>query len=754
MQSRKRLISAQINDQSITVARGETVLQAALRHGIEFPSSCRVGGCGTCKCRLTSGSVKELTETGYLLTADEIDQGYILACQSVPRSDIGVAVDLAARATQRNVSGRVVSQRKVTHDITSLSVQLDEPMPYKAGQFANVGIEGQDAVRSYSFAASARDDGQISFLVRKVPGGRFSSRVNDEDIVGRSVRVDGPSGDFWLRPSTAPLMLVAGGSGLAPILAILQEALAAGVSRSVTLLFGAREARDLYALEEIASIARQWRGAFRFVPVLSAAGNDATWTGERGLVTEKIPVLLEPGSHALLCGPPAMIDSAVAVLREHGVRRDYIHFDRFTTQADVAMAAETAESTDPASWPEYIKYFTFHVIALLSVVALLAGGGFLTAGLVAVVAIYVIGDAVGGDDTSTPKFLRPGVLTAQLWMALPLLSLIVFSAVWNVSPGDPLGFGAWVTRATGYDVIAARDATTFVQHLSAWVVTGLMIGLVGTIPAHELTHRTWDRVSMLIGRWLLAFSFDTTFAIEHVYGHHRYVSTTHDPATAPRGRSVYFHIVASTFKGNVSAWSIESDRLGKKRLGRYSWHNAFIRGHLMSVVLVALAFAMGGWRGAAFFTACALGGKALLEVVNYMEHYGMVRNPETPVQPRHSWNTNRRISSWTMFNLTRHSHHHAQGEVPYQDLRPYPDAPMMINGYLTTILVALVPPVWHRLMTPKVLAWDRDYATAEERQLAALANARSGLPLLQRRAREGADAVEAISSPVMPREFV
>src|ERR1019366_4840868 len=150
----------------------------------------------------------------------------------------------------------------------------------------------------------------------------------------------------------------------------------------------------------------------------------------------------------------------------------------------------------------------------------------------AVVAIYVIGDALCGDDTSTPKFLRPGVLTAQLWMALPLLSLIVFASVWTV--------------------------------------TGLMIGLVGTIPAHELTHRTWDRVSMLVGRWLLAFSFDTTFAIEHVYGHHRYVSTAHDPATAPRGRNVYVHIVASTLKGNVSAWNIESDRLGKTRLGRYS----------------------------------------------------------------------------------------------------------------------------------------------------------------------------------------
>jgi NAD(P)H-flavin reductase/ferredoxin len=738
MQPTKRLVAAQINDQAITVNPGETVLQAALRHGIEFPNSCRAGGCGTCKCRLTTGAVKELTETGYLLTADEIDQGYILACQSVPRTDVGIAVDLASQASQRSVSGRVVEQRKLTHDITHLRVVLDQPMPYRAGQFANLAIEGlEGVVRSYSFAAPARSDGQVSFFVRKVPGGRFSSVVNDHDLLGRSVRVDGPSGDFWLRPSDAPLLLVAGGSGLAPILAILQEAMSAGVARSVTLLFGAREARDLYALEEIESIARQWQGAFHFVPVLSAATADATWAGERGLVTEKIPGLLEPGSHALLCGPPAMIDGAIALLREQGVPRERIHFDRFTTQADVATPIEAPEvdrGRDRAvstSVLHYLKYFAVYGVGLACAVALTLGGWFLIAGLLAVLAFYLIGDAVSGDDTSTPSFGRPGVLTVQLWMALPLLALIVFVSVWTVSPGDPLGFGAWVGHRTGYDVVAARDAGTFIHHLWAWIVTGLMIGLVGTIPAHELTHRTWDRTSMLIGRWLLAFSFDTTFAIEHVYGHHRYVSTTHDPATAPRGRNVYFHIVASTIKGNVSAWNIELGRLRKKRLGSYSWHNAVIRGQLMSAALVALAFAMGGWKGAAFFTICALWGKALLEIVNYMEHYGMVRNPETPVQPRHSWNTNRRISSWTMFNLTRHSHHHAQGEVPYQDLRPYPDAPMMISGYLATIIVAMIPALWHKLMTPKVLAWDRDHATEEERRLAALANARSGIAGLQ-----------------------
>ncbi|MDH0896077.1 MULTISPECIES: alkane 1-monooxygenase [unclassified Pseudomonas] len=383
----------------------------------------------------------------------------------------------------------------------------------------------------------------------------------------------------------------------------------------------------------------------------------------------------------------------------------------------------------------YLKFFLFHAIGLLAVVAILAGGAWVTFGLLGVLAIYLIGDAVCGDDTSTPRFEHPGILTFQLWLALPLLAGIVFAALWSVSAGDFLGFGAALGRLTGHDLLAARDATAAGHHVSTWLLTGLMIGMIGTITAHELTHRTWDPVSMLIGRWLLAFSFDTVFSIEHVYGHHRYVSTTEDPATAPRGRNVYWHILASTAKGNLSAWKIESKRLARKGQSRFGWHNAVLRGHLMSVLLVAAAYAIGGVGAALFFVACALWGKALLEIVNYMEHYGMVRNPATPVQPRHSWNTNRRISSWTMFNLTRHSHHHAQGEVPYQDLRPFPDAPMMIGGYLTTILVAMIPPLWHRLMTPKVLAWDRDFASAEELALAAQANARSGIAALRRAGR-------------------
>lgn len=672
-------------------------------------------------------------EATYILSDEELDRGFILACQSVPLTDVRIEVDLS-RQTQcdmvsRRVSGRVIAQDKLTHDITCVRIQLDEALTYRAGQFAQVSFTClPDVHRSYSFATPAQANGQVSFHVRKVPGGVLSTLIDEQDLIGQTVIVDGPAGEFWLRPADAPLMLVAGGSGLAPILALLQEAVAADVSRSVTLLFGAREERDLYALDQIQEIQCRWSGAFRFIPVLSDAASDDTWTGARGLVTDQIPALLEAGAHAYLCGPPGMVDSAVALLRQHGVGQQCIHADRFVTGQESARRAPQANES--ASVFHYLKYFLFHALGLLSAAAIIAGGATITEELLAVLIFYIVGDAVFGDDTSTPKFKHPGILTAQLWLALPFLTLIVFAAVWSVSPGDPLGFGGWVARLTGYDAIAARDATAFGHHISTFVLTGLMIGMVGTITAHELTHRTWDPVSMFVGRWLLAFSFDTSFSIEHVYGHHRYVSTEHDPATAPRGRNVYHHIVASTIRGNISAWNIEARRLTRKGLGLFSIRNAVIRGHLMSGLLVAAAWAIGGSTGAGFFVLCALWGKSLLEIVNYMEHYGMVRNPQSPVQAHHSWNTNKRISSWSMFNLTRHSHHHAQGEVPYQDLKPFPDAPMMINGYLTTILVALVPPLWHALMTPKVLAWDRVHASAEECELAAAANARSGIARL------------------------
>ncbi len=733
----RRAHKAEINGQTITVQPDETLLDAAQRQDINIPSICRVGGCGTCKCKLKSGKVDELTETAYLLTEKEISDGFILACQSRLRSDVKIELDREGAIDGPPVSGVIVGKQMLTHDIAKIDLRLDKPIRYRAGQFAEVTLSAMsDAPRSYSFSTAPGNDRQVSFTVRRVPGGRVSGHLVDKAQVGESVTVRGPGGHFYMRPGREPVLMMAGGSGLAPILAMLQDMKRAGDKRPVTVLFGARSQKDLYALDEMAAYESDWPN-FRFVPILSEADPSQPWEGRTGLVTEHIPELLGKATSAYLCGPPAMIDSAVAVLRQRGIAEASLHADRFVDQTPKlhtgfygAVGLPTAERV-PANTLDYLKFFLLHAVGIGAVASILAGGVFTSLGLLAFLVFYVGGDALFGNDTRTPGYKSPWILTAQLWLALPLLALIVFSYIWTLSPGDPLGFGAWVTHLTGYDVLAAREATGFWHHLAGGVHIGFLIAFIGTLTGHELTHRTWDPVSKFVGRWLLAFSYDVGFSIEHVYGHHRYVSTEHDPATAPRGRNVYFHILASTIHGNVSAWKIEAERLRRKHQAVLSLRNAYIRGLLMSVMLIVIAGWMAGWTGALAMIACGLFGKSLLEIVNYMEHYGMVRVPDRPVQPRHSWNTNARMSSWAMFNLSRHSHHHAQGEVPYQDLMPLPDAPTMVAGYLATVLMTLIPPLWQRMMIPKLMEWDRCYATPEERVLALRANQKSGLKALR-----------------------
>jgi NAD(P)H-flavin reductase/ferredoxin len=733
----RSLHQAEINGQTITVEPDETLLEAAQRQNINIPSICRVGGCGTCKCKLKSGKVDELTETAYLLTEKEISDGFILACQSRLRSDVKIELDREGAIDGPSVKGVIVGKQMLTHDIARIDIQLDTPIRYRAGQFAEVTLTSMwDAPRSYSFSAAPGNDRQVSFTVRRVPGGRVSGHLVDQAHVGESVTVRGPGGHFYMRPGREPVLMVAGGSGLAPILAMLQDMKRSGDTRPVTVLFGARSQKDLYALDEMAAYEKAWPN-FRFVPVLSAADPSSPWDGRTGLVTEHIPELLGGATSAYLCGPPAMIDSAIAVLRQRGIAETNLHADRFVDQAPKlhtgfygAVGLPTVERV-PANILDYLKFFLLHGAGIGALVSILAGGAYTSLGLLGFLAFYIGGDALLGNDTRTPKYKSPWILTVQLWFILPLVALNVFAYIWTLSSGDPLGFGAWVAHLTHYDVLAAREATGFWHHLTGGILTGFVIGVLGTITAHELTHRTWEPVSMFIGRWLLSFSFDVGFAIEHVYGHHRYVSTEHDPATAPRGRNVYQHIVISTIRGNASAWRIEAERLKRKHLPVISLRNAYIRGLLMSAVLVAIAYWMAGWIGVLGFTGSALWGKSLLEIVNYMEHYGLVRAPDQAVQLRHSWNTNARMSSWAMFNLSRHSHHHAQGEVPYQNLMPLPEAPTMAAGYLTTILLTMIPPLWQRMMIPKLMEWDRHYATPEERELALRANQKSGMKALR-----------------------
>lgn len=330
---KKTIHQASINGHAIEVNSKETVLSAALQQGVAMAHSCRVGGCGTCKCQLLEGKVKELTDFSYILSEQELENNYILACQSVAQTDIKISAKLnqSVDAVQE-CHGRVVAQQALTHDITRLTVRMDTSLNYKAGQYAEIAIESLPNVfRNYSFASMPSSEANLEFFVRLVENGIFSTQVNHSNVIGQKVTVRGPLGDFHLRPSSAPLLLIAGGSGLAPIFSILEDGLAQQLKRDAVLLFGARTEHDLYLLEDIKQIAKQWHGSFSFIPVLSDENNQE-WQGARGYVTAHIQNVLTPDTHAYLCGPPAMVDAASHLLKEHNIKPEHIHADRFLVQ--------------------------------------------------------------------------------------------------------------------------------------------------------------------------------------------------------------------------------------------------------------------------------------------------------------------------------------------------------------------------------------------------------------------------------------
>jgi len=378
---------------------------------------------------------------------------------------------------------------------------------------------------------------------------------------------------------------------------------------------------------------------------------------------------------------------------------------------------------------KYLRYFAMPVLLLLTTWSLMLGGWWLWASFLGSVAFYVIGDAVLPEDAAEPSYNAPWLLNLLLYSALPLLFVMnaVFLSLLGI--GDPIGLVAWVDKYLGLDMNEARSLT---DHAGMWVGGVLSVGLLnataGTNIGHELTHRTQSLFDMLAGRWMLAFTCDSSFAIEHVYGHHVRVATKIDPATAKRGESVYPFILRSTIYSYTHAWVLEQARLAKFNHSIFNpIHSRMMRGNLMALLLFVAAYYLAGWAGVGLWIAVVIWGKALLEIVNYFEHYGLVRVEGQPVQPRHSWNSNKVVSGFILFNLTRHSHHHAEAEIPFWKLRAYKNAPMLPYGYLTTILIALVPPVFKNMMQEPLNHWDQHHASPEERKLALAASQTSGM---------------------------
>jgi propane monooxygenase reductase component len=323
----------------IEVDEDETILSAAFRQGLMLMHGCKEGQCSACKSFLLDGEVDLDRYSTFALPDFEEAEGWTLLCRAHPYSDLEIELInydeeiLQSGTPPRTVSTRVEAVEPLTSDIRRLHLRVedDEPFEFKPGQYVDIHVPGHEGEhRSFSMANTTSTPGELEFMIKLYPGGRFSGLLADGSIKpGDELAVTGPYGVFTLRPSSPRrLLFIGGGAGMAPILSLLRSLAEGAGEREATYYYGARTEADLFHLEELASLP----GAF--VPALSEDSNG--WRGETGLITDVVERLEGDITEvdAYVCGPPPMVEAAIALLEAKGVPESHIYFDKFTTTAD------------------------------------------------------------------------------------------------------------------------------------------------------------------------------------------------------------------------------------------------------------------------------------------------------------------------------------------------------------------------------------------------------------------------------------
>lgn len=328
------------------VPEGESILNAALDSGHQLAYSCRRGTCATCKCKIVSGEVDYGQYIEAMLPESEKAKGYALLCQAKPLSDVTVeATELTLQAqAPRVVPCRVRELNMLTPDIAELHLRLpqNEEFRHVAGQYVDVLLK-DGRRRSYSIANKPSVHGVIDLELhlRHSPGGAFTDHVFSNMKAREIIRFEGPLGTMYLREdSDKPIVFLASGTGFAPIKAIIEYALAEGITRPMKLYWGGRHPQDIY-MQELAEGWARDHDHFEFVPVVSDPEPEHGWAGRTGFVHQAVLEDLADMSNyqVYACGNPMMVDSARAdFTTQRGMDEAEFFADPFTTEADLAQA--------------------------------------------------------------------------------------------------------------------------------------------------------------------------------------------------------------------------------------------------------------------------------------------------------------------------------------------------------------------------------------------------------------------------------
>ncbi|KQR45885.1 CDP-6-deoxy-delta-3,4-glucoseen reductase [Acidovorax sp. Leaf160] len=337
-------ISVQPSGRTFTAQAGESILAAAIRSGVGLPYGCKDGACGSCKCKKLSGSVVHGDHQSKALSAAEADAGFVLTCCAQPLTDVVLesrhVTDESAFPIKK-LPVRVSSLTRASHDVMIVRLQLPaaDTFRYHAGQYIEFILK-DGARRAYSMATAPHTQAEapgVELHIRHMPGGRFTDHVFTGMKEKEILRVEGPFGSFFLREdSDKPIVLLASGTGFAPVKSLIEHMRFKGIARPTTLYWGGRRPGDLYLdgwlRERLADMPH-----LRYVPVVSHALAEDAWAGRRGFVHQAVldDFADLSGHQVYACGAPIVVDSArAAYTAERGLPPDEFFADAFTSEAD------------------------------------------------------------------------------------------------------------------------------------------------------------------------------------------------------------------------------------------------------------------------------------------------------------------------------------------------------------------------------------------------------------------------------------
>jgi len=335
-------ITVQPSGHQFSCEEDETILAAAMRAGIGLPYGCKNGACSSCKGKVISGAVRHKPHQERALTKDEEAAGYSLLCCATTQGDLVIEAREVAGSDDypiRKMPSRVSALEKVASDVIVMTLQLpaNETLKFRAGQYIEFMLKDGKR-RSYSIATAPDQDQPLSLHIRHMPGGLFTDQVfstmKERDIL----RFEGPMGTFFVRDdSDKPMVLLASGTGFAPIKAIVEHLRAQGSTRQMTLYWGGRRPQDLY----MDALCRDWAAKlpnFKYVPVLSNLLPEDHWAGRTGFVHQAVMADLPDlsGHQVYACGAPIMVESAKKdFVAQCGLPEEEFYADAFTTEADI-----------------------------------------------------------------------------------------------------------------------------------------------------------------------------------------------------------------------------------------------------------------------------------------------------------------------------------------------------------------------------------------------------------------------------------